>query len=357
VLVAAGAGVIALLFWPSSQGVHRPAALAGLPGGWIAAVTPSGGLALSAPAIGRVKMPRGLGNVGDMVAVSPGNRYLALFNGQVIIVRPGPALAPYPAKVPLSSETTAAWPAPFADHGRALVMLKDSGTLTSSNSPISVVSTANGRQVPLGSGDHVAGDPQAAGAFVAVPAPATASAAGAQASPDSRIELRDAGRPPVLLATAGSLDRALGQPAGTAVSLAAYPDPSGTKVAVTVRPASGGTAAGVVVLARAGRVLSSVRASLETQSIPVWSPSGRSLAYLTTGTGAGAELKLQTPGGPVVTSTLPHATSPYTTCVWSPDARALLCAPASGAPWAITRARDGHAVAVRGAGYPLAWLS
>ena len=349
--------VTALVLWPSLQRAHRPAALAGLASGSIVAVTPSGGLALSDAGSGRVTRPRGLDNVGDMVAVSPGNRYLALFNGQVVIVRPGPALAPYPAKVPLSSETTAAWPGPFADHSRALVMLKDYGTLASSDSPVSVVSMATGHQIPLGSGDHVAGDPQAPGAFVAVPAPATASAASAQASPDSRIELRDAGRAPVVLATAGGLNRALGQPAGTAVSLAAYPDPSGTNVAVTVRPASGGTAAGVVVLARGGRVLSSVRASLATQTIPVWSPSGRSLAYLSTGTGAGAELKLWTLGGPAVTSTLPHASSPYTACVWSPDARAVLCAPATGGSWAIVRTRDGHAVAVRGAGYPMAWLS
>ena len=349
--------VTALVLWPSSQRAHRPAALAGLASGSIVAVTPSGGLALSDAGSGRVTRPRGLDNVGDMVAVSPGNRYLALFNGQVVIVRPGPALVPYPAKVPLSSETTAAWPGPFADHSRALVMLKDYGTLASSDSTVSVVSMATGHQIPLGSGDHVAGDPQAPGAFVAVPAPATASAASAQASPDSRIELRDAGRAPVVLATAGGLNRALGQPAGTAVSLAAYPDPSGTNVAVTVRPASGGTAAGVVVLARGGRVLSSVRASLATQTIPVWSPSGRSLAYLSTGTGAGAELKLWTLGGPAVTSTLPHASSPYTACVWSPDARAVLCAPATGGSWAIVRTRDGHAVAVRGAGYPVAWLS
>jgi hypothetical protein len=309
---------------------------------------------LSKVSSGRVMRPRGLQNVGDMVAVSPSNRYLALFNGQVVSIRPGPKLAPYPAKVPLSSETTAAWPGPFADDGRALVMLKDYGTLTSSGSPVSVVSMATGRQVPLGSGDHVAGDPQAPGAFVAVPATATASSVSAPGSPDSRIELRDAGQAPVVLATAGGLDRALGQPAGTAVSLAAYPAPAGTKVAVTVRPASGGTAAGVVVLARGGRVLSSVRASLAMQSIPVWSPSGNSLAYLATG--AGAELKLWAPGGPIMTSTLPHASSPYTTCVWSPDARAVLCAPASGGSWAIARARDGHAVAVRAAGYPLAWL-
>ena len=192
VLVAAGVVVTALVLWPSSQRAHRPAALAGLASGSIVAVTPSGGLALSDAGSGRVTRPRGLDNVGDMVAVSPGNRYLALFNGQVVIVRPGPALAPYPAKVPLSSETTAAWPGPFADHSRALVMLKDYGTLASSDSPASVVSMATGHQIPLGSGDHVAGDPQAPGAFVAVPAPAQASAASAQAQ--SGFQDRVAGR-------------------------------------------------------------------------------------------------------------------------------------------------------------------
>jgi hypothetical protein len=210
--------------------------VAKLAGGKIVAVTPSGGLALTDADGGGVTRLRGLGNVGDFVAVSPANRYLALINGQVVIVRPGPELALYPAKVPLSSETTTAWPDPFADHGRALVMLKNYGSLSGSDSPISVVSMATGQQTSLGTGDRVAGDPQARGAFVSVAAPARASAASTQAGPDTRIELRDAARPPVRLATAGGLNRALREPAGTPVSLAAYAAPSGTKVAVTVHP-------------------------------------------------------------------------------------------------------------------------
>jgi hypothetical protein len=273
----------------------------------------------------------------------------------VAIVRPGPALAPYPAKVPLSSETTIAWPAPFADHDRALVMVKD-WALVGSDSPISVVSMTTGQQSPLGVGEHVAGDPQARGAFVSVPAPANASATTTQVSPDSRIELRDAARPTVLLATAGGMNRALGEPAGTPVALAAYAAPSGTKVAVTVQPVAAGTPGGIVVVDRQGRVLDRSRVMTGVQGIPVWSPSGRSLAYLTAGAGGGTEVKVWTPGKGVVTSRLPAASGPYGWCIWSPNARSVLCAAGGGVQWVFARARDGSVVAVRGAGLPVAWL-
>jgi hypothetical protein len=356
VAAVAGAVSVAVLLWPSSPGSSGSPAAAKLAGGKILAVTPSGGLALS-DADGRgVMRLHGLGNVGDRIAISPMNRYLALFNGQVVIVRPGPALAPYPAKVPLSSETTIAWPAPFADHGRALVMLKDYGSLVGSDSPISVVSMTTGQQSPLGVGEHVAGDPQTRGAFVSVPEPAKASATSTQASPDSRIELRDAARPTVLLATAGGMNRALGEPAGTPVALAAYAAPSGTKVAVTVQPVAGGTPGGIVIVDRQGRALDRSRVITGVQGIPVWSPSGRSLAYLTAGAGGVTEVKVWTPGKGTVTSRLPAASGPYSWCIWSPDARAVLCAAGGGGQWAFARARDGSVAAVRGPGLPVAWL-
>jgi len=356
VLAIAGTVVTAVLFWPFSSGAPRSAAWAALADGRIVAVTPAGGFALSDPAGGHVTRPGGLGSVGDLVAAAPGNRLIALFNGQVVRVRPGPALAPYPAKVPLSSETSVAWPDPFADQGRALVILLDYGTLTGSTSnPISVVSLATGERASLGAGEHVAGDPRAAGAFVAVAAPARPSATLVRATPDSRIELRDAARPPFLLATSGSLNRALAEPSGTPVALSAYPAPSGARVAVTVRPVAGRTAAGVVVLTRGGRIIGSVRATLGAQSIPVWSPSGRSLAYLSAGTGGSAQLSIWSQGRRIVISKLPYPGRAYSTCVWSPDGGAVLCA-AGGKRWAITRASGGHAVTVRGTGFPVAWL-
>jgi hypothetical protein len=218
-----------------------------------------------------------------------------------------------------------------------------------------VVSVATGHQVSLGAGRHVAGDPQARGVFVSVPAPVRPSTGTARATPDSGIALRDAGRRPVLVASAADLNRDLGKPANVPVSLAAYPAPSGARLAVVVQPTASGTATGIVVLSRAGRLLGTARASLAPRSVPVWSPSGRSLAYLTTGT-RGPGLAIRTIGGRTTARPLPQVAGTYSTCVWSPDGESVLCGGIDGGAWAMARADSGHAVAVRGSGTPIAWL-
>jgi hypothetical protein len=360
-LALVGVVVATVQLQPFSSGPPRPAA-AGQPaasvapgGGRIVALTPAGQLALSDPDGRHEIRTSGLENVGGMAAVSPDNRYLSVGSGQVIVIRHGHVLTPYPAAVPLSSATTAAWPDPFADHERSLVMLLDYGSpAQSSSNPISVVSLTAGRSVALGVGDQVAGDPQAAGIFVSVAAPASPSATPLQANPDSGILLRDAGRAPVVLATAGALNRDLGQAPGLPVSLAPYPSPSGAEVAVTIRPAAGGTA-GVVVLSRAGRLLGRVIAPLTGQSVPTWSPSGRSLAFPTSG-GAGPQLRIWMIGRPAAASELPASGGSYGWCVWSPDGMSILCVAADGRGWAIASAAGGRVVAVRGPGFPLAWL-
>ena len=123
----------------------------------------------------------------------------------MISVRPGPSLASFPGKVEPSASTTVPLPDPFADHERAVVMLADFGDPTfSSSNPISVVSIATGRSVSLGSGDQVAGDPAAAGVFTTVSRAARGGCGLGRTTPDARVVRRDAGRPPVLLVTAGS---------------------------------------------------------------------------------------------------------------------------------------------------------
>ena len=361
-LALAGAVVATVQLQPFSSGPPRPAAAAGQSaasvapgGGRIVALTPAGQLALSDPDGRRETRMSGLGNVGGLAAVSPDNRYLSIGSGQVIVIRHGHVLTPYPVAVPLSSATAAAWPDPFADHERSLVMLLDYGSpAQSSSNPISVVSLTAGRPVALGVGDQVAGDPQAAGVFVSVAAPVSPSATPLQANPDSGILLRDAGRAPVVLATAGALNRDLGQAPGLPVSLAAYPSPSGAEVAVTIRPAAGGTA-GVVVLSRAGRLLGRVIAPIGGQSVPTWSPSGRSLAF-PTGGGAGPQLRIWMIGRPAAASGLPARGGSYGWCVWSPDGMSILCVAADGRGWVIASAAGGRVVAVRGPGFPLAWL-
>jgi hypothetical protein len=364
VLVLAAA-VVAVLqfrpFWPAARGPAGAAGIsAGLVGlaGRIVVVTSAGGLALSDPDGGHVT--RAMANVGAMVAAAPDNRALSLPNGQVIVVKRGPALALGHSSVPLSSETTTAWPDPFADHERALVMLLDFGAQAqSSSNPISVVSLATGRTVSLGAGDQVAGDPQAPGAFVSVAAPPspTAVTVPGSASSDSEIVLRDAGRPPVLLATAAALNSDLGYARSLPASLDPVPSPSGGEVAVAVRP-EGATVTGIVILNRAGQILGRALTPSGTQSIPAWAPSGRSLAYLADVDGGGApELRIWTIGRQVVASALPAGGTGYGVCVWSPDGVSILCGAAAGGGWAIAKAAGGRMAAVHGPGFPVAWLA
>jgi len=366
------AAVVAVLqfrpFWSAARGpagtAGHSAALASL-AGRIVVVTAAGGLALSDPDGGHVT--RAMANVGSMVTAAPDNRSLSLINGQVIIVKRGPALALGHSSVPLSSETTTAWPDPFADHARALVMLQDFGAQSqSSSNPISAVSLATGRAVSLGAGDLVAGDPQAPGAFVSVAAPPspTAVSVPGSADSDSEIVLRDAGRPPVLLATAATLNSDLGYARSLPASLDPVPSPSGSEVAVAVRP-QGASVTGIVILNRTGQILGRALTPFGTQSIPAWSPSGRSLAYLASVDGGGTpELRIWTIGRPAVTSVLPGSVRPasalsaagtgYGVCIWSPDGMSILCGVGGG--WAIAKAAGGRMAAVHGPGSPVAWL-
>jgi hypothetical protein len=327
-------------------------------GGRVVFVTGSGGLALANPDGSHLARATSLGSVGNALGASPDNHYLALLNGQVISVRPGPMLASYPAKLQVSSIITVALPDPFADHERAVVMLRDYGDFTQSGSnPISVVSIATGHSVSLGTGDQVAGDPAAAGAFAALSAPPRVSAAVITGHSDGRVVLRDAGRPQAVLATAGTLSHALGLARHLPVSLAVYPAPSGAEVAVTVRPAAGGSDGGIVILSRSGRIITALRARSgagPALGVPVWSVSGRALAYLSaSGTPA---LSVWSAGGHITTSPLPASAGRYGTCVWSPDGRSVLCPAADGLEWVVAPAAGGPPAVARGLGFPVAWL-
>jgi hypothetical protein len=278
----------------------------------------------------------------------------------VISIGRGPVLASYPAKVPLSSNATVALPDPFADHGRFVVMLADYGDPTqSASNPISVISVATGRSVSLGTGDQVAGDPAAEGVFAALTAPPRASAAVLTGHPDARVVLRDAGRPQAVLATASALSHAVGLARRLPVSLAVYPAPSGAQVAVTVRPAAGGSDGGLVILSRSGRIITTLRArggAGPVVGVPVWSVSGRALAYLSASTSGVPALSVWSGGGRISTSPLPSSAGRYGTCVWSPDGRSVLCPAGSGSEWVVAPAAGGRPAVARGRGFPVAWL-
>jgi hypothetical protein len=373
-VLAVAAGVAAAVaFWPFSARSARAGTAARPPGlpaaidrGRIVALNPAGYLALSDPDGTRVTRVSALGDAGQSVAAAPDDRYLSLGNGQLAVVRNGATLAAYPSKVPLSSQYAAAWPDSFANHDRDLIMLLDYGdSAYSTQNPVTAFSLATGSSSSLGTADSTAGDPQSVGAFVSVAAPVSASVTATQVSPDSRIELRDAGRPAVVLATAGALDRALGQSRNNPVQLVPYPDPQGDKVAVVVQPVAGSPdGSGIVVLGRAGRVLAAAATPFGVQGVPAWSPSGTEIAYVSTGN-TGPALFLWTIGRPAAARAFPSAASAasaagsYSWCVWSPDGRSVLCAstvPGNRGDWVVASSSAGMMLAVRGPGLPLAWL-
>ncbi len=339
---------------------HRPASPAVRAAGRVVVVTRYGTLALANPDGRHLAQEAGLGNVGTSVAAAPDNRYISLLNGQVISISPGPRLASFPGKIQLNSQAGVALPDPFADHERAVVMLQDFGDPTySSTNPISVISIATGRSVSLGSGDQVAGDPAAAGVFTTVAARPSAIAVTLQTSPDAMVVLRDAGRAPVRLATGSELSRDVGLPRRLAVSLAVYPAPSGAEAAVTVRPAAGGSDAGMVILTRSGRMVAAFPARGGAGPVlgaPVWSPSGKSVAYLSTTSSEAPQLSVWSAGRPLVSSPLPVSAGRYGACVWAPDGTSLLCPAAGGSEWVVARAAGGKPAVVPGPGLPVAWL-
>jgi WD40-like Beta Propeller Repeat len=373
VLAVAAAVAAAVAFWPSSAAVRPAPAVAPPPRlpaavdrGLIVTLDRAGYLVLADPDGTHPTRLSTLGSEGHDVAAAPDGRYLSVGNGQFLVVRNGATLAAYPAKVPLSSNNAAAWPDSFADHDRDVVMLLDYGDSSSSTeNPVTVYSLGTGSSRSLGVADSVAGDPQAAGAFVSVAAPPQASATVTPVIPDSRVELRDAARPAVVLATAGSIDRDLGQSPDQSVQLIPYPDPSGDKVAVVVQPVSGSEdGAGIVVLNRTGRVVATAATPFGIDGLPAWSPSGASLAYASTGN-AGRALFIWTVGGHDATRSFASDGDIYSLCVWSPDGRSILCtataAPDAGGPagpagWAVLSTSTGVIATVRGAGQPIAWL-
>ena len=301
---------------------------------------------------------KALGNVGDAVYPALDNRYLSLGNGQVV--------ATSPTRIPvLASTRVGLFPGdqnsgfiePFADHDREMVVLLAPDFNTDSDFVVSEVALATGHSVKLGIAHQVAGDPQGRGVFVSVAAPVVPTTSATDVVPDSRVELREAGRPRKVLATAATINRALGQPARVPVELTPYPNPAGTQIAVTVQPQSGGSTSGVVILNRAGRVLGMVATPKGPTGSDVvsWSPAGTSLAFTSAGP-SGPALRIWS-SGQLRTQPFPAGATPNY-CLWSPDGTALLCTSGqhNGQRWLFASPSGGAMTKVTGSGLPVAWL-
>jgi hypothetical protein len=367
-----------IVLGPSGSGRARsPAAGSALPAaldrGQIVFREPAGYLALASPGGTYLSPLKGLAGVG--VSPSPDGRYLSGPLGQVFAVESGPRLASNSSKVQLSGPSfTLAQPYPFADHDSDLIVLLNQIGSTGQD-PVSVHSIASGRALYLGSADAAAGDPQTAGAFVSVPGQPVASSTAAYVSPDTGIELLEARQAPVVLATAAAISSDLGL-ADQAVHLVPLPDRAGDKIAILVEPAASGGFYGIVVLNRAGQMLGTTGPLQfgDITGLPVWSPSGSSLAYVSLGISSG-------PGGntPVLhvwavgrpPAQMSYASGPGLakgagnvltggSCIWSPDGTAVLCdSPAHPGQnvWAVARVSPLSVTVIPGPGTPVAWLA
>ena len=252
----------------------------------------------------------------------------------------------------------------FADHDRALAGLDVGG---SRNWGIAeVVPIDGGEVVALGQADGVAADPASPGAFVTLPSlaqPGNPPPAGGYAgAADARVELRDAGRRPVVLATSAQLEGDLREAAGP-VNLEVFPDRQGDKVAVLVNPVAAGEAnAGVVVLSRSGGVLGAVRpqAGPLEYSQPAWSPDGTALAFATSIDNQ-SQVSVWHVDGPVYTRPAPDIGAALNYCLWSSTGDGIMCAStdfgaAGSTQWVAGNAGRHPLRAYSAPGLPLAWL-
>ncbi|HKB30049.1 MAG TPA: hypothetical protein VKD26_04360, partial [Streptosporangiaceae bacterium] len=309
---------------------------------------------------------RGLVPAGQIAPIlAPDGRSLTTL-GQVIAIGGGQPAAAQNTNVDLNMMSPAN-SGPFADHDRALVATDNFYGYGSATASIVVYDLAGGGHRALGTGDNVAGDPAAAGAFVSVAGPVqpSASVANPARNPDARVELRDAGRRPVVLATARTLSRVLGLDPSAAVDLVPYPDPAGDKVAVQVELVNGGgQTGGVVVLNRSGHVLGSVPpVSGPVVGQPLaWSPTGRALAFPGPSAGVGRpQLITWTVGAQPRSDAFPGASLRYGPCLWSPGESAILCSAfGQGGPqserWVLASIQGGPMATVAARGTPLVWL-
>jgi hypothetical protein len=294
-------------------------------------------------------------------------RYLVAPNGTVIAIN-GRRLTTISTHAVATARESPADPDPFADHDGALVLTDAGGGADGTAAAhITVVSLATGRRMSLGIANTAAGDPQQAGAFVSVasgptPPPDVAGVvSGPPLIPDGRVELRDSGRPTVVLATAATLNRALGQAGRTPVALTPYPSPDGDHVAISVTDATGaGSSEGVVIVDRSGRVGPVLPAAVGPApgEVVTWSPSGSALAYGTPGLGTSG-LAVWAPGRPPIIRPSPTPGDQPVRCLWSPNGTSVICEtflPTGTLGWNTAGARGGPITAIAAPGPLLAWL-
>jgi hypothetical protein len=338
---------------------------AGLPG-FVLSVEGNGSFVVSAPN-GSAVTPISGDALAAAVSVVPAvdRRYLIASTGRLIDVQ-GDTFRFTGRSVPVPQDAAIVG---LADHDQTVITV---GPGHEGVSPI--LATRFGQQpIMLGTAHTVAADPQHVGVIASVASPrlqdgqALGYPPGSPAFPvDARVELLDAGNPPVMLASAENLNAALRAPTTTPVEIDITPDPSGQRFALTVTPATATVPwAGIVVVDRHGTILGQSLLPSGLAGAVTWSPDGRSLGYPQRVAGH-LDVAVWTIHRSPTVRTGPTSGSvagaPGVDCLWSPNSGAILCAVGtSGTPantqWLSAQISQPQLVVTSGPILPLAWLS
>jgi hypothetical protein len=298
----------------------------------------------------------------------PGDRPLLVDQARVLIaLRDGSSNASSPhvdaLDLPLPATSSPVADNPFSNGKTAVVVMTNEAGV-GSTSPVSVVSLSDGDASSLGVANDAAGDPVAAGAFVTVASthqPRTDPLGASNAITDARVELRDRGSSPVVLATATQLNRDVSQSPTEPVNLTVFPDRDGQKVAVMLnRLDVGASNSAMVILARDGVVLGAVPSDVgpAAYSPPYWSPDDTSLVYGTFSS-TGTSLAIVNDMYKVAEQSLEPATR-IDGCTWSPDSAWALClaATSSSQNWLLADNDDtlSPVFSLLARASPAAWL-
>jgi hypothetical protein len=337
-----------------------------------------GGEIVSAPSAGVIVLTTTTGRVtasipavqGTGLLLAADGRYLATGTGQEYALR-GRTLAPTGRDIPFNGPPGSWRAVDFTDHDMGLVATDSS---SSGFGGVEAVTFAGHRTSDLGPAESVVGDPDALGVFAVFADPGTGPGSeGANPLADTRIERRDAGAAPVVLAGADQLAEDLGEKPGTAI-LSVLPDPQGDRIAVLVVPAGAQPQrAGIVVLSRNGRLLGVTRLTDQGGGPPAWSPNGRSLVYDASTPAHAAvavwrmgrkpSVRNLPPPKPTAAAAVPPAPATFTglgRCLWAVAGTGFLCSDSqigeTSTVWLIGRTGGGSLVRVVGPSVPLAWL-
>jgi hypothetical protein len=361
-VAALAAALVLAAPWSGGTGQLTATQLPAGASGRIVSLTGGQDLVMSGTDGQHVRRLPGLGQVGQQVTPALDNKYISLGDG-LIIGTSGrvPAMARTKIYPFVGGMQGTFGTEPFSDRDQDLLAMVSSTDVYTQNT-ISEFSLATGRSVPLGVADQVSGDWQTAGAFVSVGKKVSPIAAqNAGALPDTRVELRTAGHPAVLLAPAATLNHDVGLAPGTPVELTPCPNPSGSMVAVVVQPTARGQS-GIVILSRSGQVIATIPRSATFVSPLSWAPSAPTFNFAQTNSRGQRGLSFWTQGRQLITRAFPLAAD-YSSAIWSPDGKWVLAAAsfsknpnAADTHWVIGRASGGPMVQLTGPGTPVAWL-